>query len=144
MPRYSPFEEMEQLFEQMRRSMWDGYEFTMRTPSLEAGRAEDDTNLSTERYDDEYVVVVDIPGFETDEIDVRINDGVLTITGTHDADGDDDAVRNRRHRRVHERVRIPSDVDEDEVSASYRNGVLEVHLPSTEALTEEGRRVEIE
>lgn len=143
-PRRDPFEQMERMFDQMRRAMWE------MNPALEAGAGEfeggpreltsGDVNLSLEEAEDEYVVVADLPGFETDELDLRYDDGVLVISGTHEVP-DDGGYRSRR---VHERVTLPGAVDAEEIAASYRNGVLEVRLPLLEADADTGHHIDVE
>ena len=129
MNRTTPFDEMDRLFDQMRRSMLDGW------PHADLGGA----NVRLETADDAHVVNADMPGFETDEIDLRFADGVLTIEGTHES-GDE---RRSHSRHVREEVRVPGDVVVEDSSAEYNNGVLEVRLP-VEADSESGHRIEID
>ncbi len=110
--------------------------------------------LSTPLWDDEssgrklidtdegYALVVDMPGFERDDIDVTVMDGVLTIDARieHTAmDESADDVRTlhsaTRSRRTHERMRLPEGVVVDDISATYRNGVLEILLPAEDVST---------
>jgi HSP20 family protein len=139
--RYDPFERMNRLFEQTRRSMVDAGAFEMEP----WGGADDlDTNVTLEETDEGYVVVADLPGFETDELEVRFDDGVLAIRGETETAEEGEGFSRRRSRRIHEHVTVPGDVHEDEISASYRNGVLEVLLPAEVASEEdEGHRIDI-
>ncbi|MEF8807152.1 Hsp20/alpha crystallin family protein [Natronomonas sp.] len=121
-----PFDEMDRLFESMRRSMLGG--------SWMAG----DTNLRLEATDDGYLVHADLPGFESDELDVRFDDGVLTIDAVHEVEDDD----RSRSRRIHESVRVGADVHIEEIEAEYHNGVLEVRLPVDEA-HDGGHRIDV-
>jgi len=131
-----PFEQMEAMFEQMRRSML-GYRAVDGRPTLGDGArtgpaltadGSRDAGLTVEERDGEYVVLADLPGFEREEIDLTFDDGVLTIDGTHEVTDD----HEYRQRTVSESVRIPAEVAVDDVSATYRNGVLEVTLPVAE------------
>ncbi|WP_246279810.1 Hsp20/alpha crystallin family protein [Natronomonas salina] len=129
MNRTTPFDEMDRLFDQMRRSMLDG------RPRADLGGA----NVRLETDDEAHVANADMPGFETDEIDLRFADGVLTIEGTHES-GDE----SRSHsRHVRERVRVPGNVVVEDITAEYNNGVLEVRLP-VEADSESGYRIDID
>ncbi len=123
------------MFDQMRRSMlgswnWDGQSGTDHWEALPGG-----ANMSVERRDDGIVVYADVPGFEREELDLTFADGVLTLSGSHETSDD----HSTRHRTVHEQVSVPGDVDVEGVSATYRNGVLEVHLPTTEPAPEDHR-----
>jgi HSP20 family protein len=130
-PRDNPFDEMDRMVDQMRRSMW-GLQHGGETNWGRRGDAGWDrqrSNLNLETDDDGYVLYADVPGFEKSDIDLRFEDGTLTIEATH-AYEDDSSSRSRR---IYEEVHVPGEVMEDEITASYRNGVLEVHLPTMEA-----------
>lgn len=150
MARYDPFEEMDRMFDQFRTRMWN--ERPLGVGSLGAGldvpaRGRSDVNMDLEKRDGEYVFVADLPGFETDEIDLRFEDDTLVLAAEHevretetpderDADAGDELVvttESRRSRRVSERVTLPAEIDAEDITATYRNGVLEVHLPLLEA-----------
>lgn len=77
--------------------------------------------------EDAFVLTIEMPGFETDEIDVSWNDGILNVAAEHD-----DENRGRR-RTYHRRFRVPKRVDEEAIRAEYTNGVLEVGLPIQES-----------
>jgi HSP20 family protein len=134
---FDMFNEMERMFDQMRRSMWGGSEFpALEAPAIgsegeyDSGREfGHDSNLSLDRTDDGYVVLADLPGFEKEEIDLRFDDGRLYISASHDVEGEGYA----RSRRVSESISVPGDVVIEDVSATYRNGVLEVTVPVDEA-----------
>lgn len=75
--------------------------------------------------DDEVVLEIEMPGFETDDIDLVWRDGTLTVGAHTDAYGDD--------RVVYRTVDVPREIDETAIDARYRNGVLEVSLPVTDS-----------
>lgn len=89
--------------------------------------------------DSAMMVVADLPGFEKDEIDVNIRGNILHISAEHVAESE----HHHRSRSVSERVTIPSEIDENEVSASYHNGVLEICLPY-ETDREDAHHIDIE
>lgn len=88
------------------------------------------TNVDIEQTDDGYVVMVDIPGFEREDISVRFHDGALTIEATVDENEETETVSRRQRRQVFEHLTIPETVVPDELSATYHNGVLEIVLPT--------------
>ena len=141
--RENPFDEMDRMLDQMRRSMWAPY--GVESPSGRQSRGRQlhdgrdarwdryDSHVDVETGEDGHVVFADVPGFEKEDIDLRFEDGVLTIEATHEYADD----HSSRSRRVFEQVRVPGDVLEDEITATYRNGVLEVHLPAPEAVEDD-------
>jgi HSP20 family protein len=76
--------------------------------------------------DGEFVLSIDAPGFDREEIDLTWDSGVLNVAAEH---VDDDRGRKRT---FHRRFRFPKDVDTEAVSASDTNVVLEVTLPIQE------------
>lgn len=80
--------------------------------------------------DDEFVVVVDLPGVDPDAVDVRVEDQELTVvaepTDTPDLE-DADVIRSERsHAPAGRRVTFPDPVDPDRTSATMDNGELVV------------------
>ena len=73
--------------------------------------------------DDEFVLTVELPGFDPADITVTWDDGVLYVAGEHE-----DEFSNTR-RTYHRRFRFPKTVDDDAIEAEYRNGILTVQLP---------------
>ncbi|MFD2368641.1 Hsp20/alpha crystallin family protein [Brevibacillus sp. GCM10020057] len=82
----------------------------------------------------EIVASCDIPGLEKKEdVHIDIDNNVLTISGTiHRANEIKSEQMHRQERffgRFQRSVSLPSSVSEEGVRASYKNGVLEVHMP---------------
>lgn len=143
----TPFEEMERLLDQTRR--FTGARPDARYPARHGdGDIEiltsNDVNLGMEAVEDGYVVTADMPGFEKEDIDLRFEDGVLTIHGEFEVTEEGESVWHRRSRRVHEQFAVPGIVREEDVEASYRNGVLEVHLPTEDASGDDSHRIDID
>ncbi|MFC7077547.1 Hsp20/alpha crystallin family protein [Haloarcula halophila] len=128
-PRYNSFENMDRFVDQMRHSMFGG--------DRGVGRGFGDS-VRVERTDEAIVVFADVPGFEPDEIGVRLHDDRLHITADHEA-GDGHTAR---HRSLRETVSLGAAVDPENTSATYRNGVLEVRL-LLERDSHEGTKIEI-
>jgi HSP20 family protein len=84
--------------------------------------------------DDRFVVRADVPGVNPDDIEITMEGGVLTISGTREApEQAEDAQRFRRVERVsgrfHRRFTLPETADAEGVSARSSFGVLEVTIP---------------
>jgi HSP20 family protein len=85
---------------------------------------------------DNFVVSVELPGMKKDEIDISLQDGVLTIAGErkHEREvGEGGAFRSERYFGKFQRsVTLPAGVDSSKVKASYKDGVLHIELPKSE------------
>jgi HSP20 family protein len=95
--------------------------------------------------DKEYKVTVEAPGIAKDELEVTINDGYLTIRGEKKEEQKEEKenyVRvERRYGSFHRDIPLPGGVKEDEVEATYKDGVLSIRLPKSPEAA--GKRVEI-
>ncbi|MFB6112170.1 MAG: Hsp20/alpha crystallin family protein [Halobacteriaceae archaeon] len=105
-------------------------------PSRLFGTGSDDYELYQE--DNEFVLSVEMPGFDPADIDVSWHDGRLNVAAERE-----DESRGRR-RTYHRTFRFPSEIDDDSIAAEYTNGVLEIRLPLAEGVSPKGKTIPIE
>ncbi len=79
--------------------------------------------------DGKYVIRLDLPGVDTEDLDVQVEGRVLTIRGDRKVETADHHLRETVHGKFERAVRLPNGVDADRVEARYRNGVVEVTAP---------------
>ena len=95
--------------------------------------------------DSEIVLTADLPGLGEDDIEIEIEDGVLSISGEREdrrvSDGKGYRRVERRFGRFSRAVRLPRDTDPEKIDARFDNGVLEVRIAKPEA--RKPHRVEI-
>jgi HSP20 family protein len=85
-----------------------------------------------EDQDKQYVMRAELPGFDPDEIDVKVSGNVLTIHAEHKAEEKQGEGQRYQYGRFHETFTLPQGVMSDQIDARYHNGVLELHLPKSE------------
>ncbi|MCO8266880.1 archaeal heat shock protein Hsp14 [Haloferax prahovense] len=133
----NPFDEIEDLFDRMGRSFEESG----------IGRFQD-ISLDVVDADEAIEVVADLPGFQKDDLDVSVSGRRLTIAADHEesSEVDDDQYvrRERSQRSVSRTITLPTEVVRDEVTASYRNGVLTVTLPKAEPAGDDSTQIDIE
>ncbi|MHC3888990.1 Hsp20/alpha crystallin family protein [Streptococcus thermophilus] len=78
--------------------------------------------------DNEYVVEAELPGIPKEDIQVNYENGVLTISGQRQIDAGK-LIRNERSLTSVQRQYLLENVKEDEIKASYSDGILKVTLP---------------
>lgn len=95
--------------------------------------------------DKEIKVTAEVPGLEEKDIEVLLNDGVLTLRGEKRSENEDKdrQFSERYYGRFERRIPLGVEVDEDKVAASFRNGVLTVTLPKTEKAQTQVKRIAI-
>lgn len=83
--------------------------------------------------DKEIEVTAEIPGVEEKDIEVLLNDGVLTLKGERrsETDDKDKQFSERFYGRFERRIPLGVEVEEDKIDARFKNGVLSVVLPKS-------------
>lgn len=96
--------------------------------------------------DDRYVIHADVPGVDPKDIEVNMEDGVLTIRGERKAEKRDEREGYKRVERVrgsfYRRFSLPDTANADAISAKSQHGVLEVVIPKQEKL--QPKRIEVQ
>ena len=131
---WDPFRELEELTQRV-NSLWEAD----LTGDLHGWAPLADV----EETDDAYVVEIDLPGVQREDIDIQLTDRQLTVSGEI-KEKERSGILRRRTRRVGQfqySVTLPADVDADEVTAHLDDGVLTVRVPKPEQV--KPRRIEI-
>jgi len=94
-------------------------------------------NVDIIETSDEFLVVADMPGVAADAIDIQYEQGVLTIHGTVDPRQDEDKTSYLLHEYgvgdYYRSFRLGEGIDPDKIEACLKDGVMELHLPKSEA-----------
>jgi HSP20 family protein len=93
--------------------------------------------LDVAESDAAYVVTVELPGAKRDDVTLEMNEDVLTIRGEKKSEREEkDEQRHyveRTYGSFSRSFRLPAHVDPEGIKASFRDGVLTVEIPKTEA-----------
>ena len=85
---------------------------------------------------DAYLVTVELPGVEADDLDITMEDGLLTIQGerhfAHDSSEQQFHRVERRYGAFRRSITLPAHVMADGIQASADNGVLQILVPKAE------------
>jgi HSP20 family protein len=135
--RWDPFREFEQLQEEMGRlvqSVW--------SPGNGDGGAWTPF-ADVEETEDAWLIEVEVPGVEHDDVNVELRDSELIITGDIKERERKGVLRRRARRTGHfeYHVTLPGDSDEEHVEASLHDGILTVRVPKAERARP--RRIEV-
>jgi HSP20 family protein len=94
----------------------------------------------------QFIIHADLPGVEAKDIEITLENGVLTLRGQRSAEKQEETEKYRRVERVRgtflRRFSLPDAVDAEKVAAKCKDGVLEVIVPKREAA--QPRRIAIE
>jgi len=126
----NPFDEIERMFERMSR------QFDRAAEDLEGGLEPlvgGSVRVDLEDRGDAFVLTADLPGFDSEDIDLRLSDGVLHVEATRETGSGSEAGsylrRERQRHSVSRSVPLTDPVEEDAIDAEHSNGVLTVTLP---------------
>jgi len=96
--------------------------------------------------DEEFQLRLDVPGMSKEDIDINLQNGTLTVSGERTSERTDegeDYVRvERAFGTFHRTFTLPEAVDEQNIEATYEDGVLRISVPKTEESTR--RQIEIQ
>jgi HSP20 family protein len=85
---------------------------------------------------DAYLVTVELPGVEADDLEITLEDGLLTIQGerhfAHDSSEQQFHRVERRYGAFRRAITLPAQVQAEQVEASFDNGVLQIVEPKLE------------
>ena len=112
----APFRLMDEL---LRSSSGNGNRVSGFTPPVDVHETEE-----------EYLVKIDLPGVKSDDVNVEVNDNVLSISGSRVADETGTAqLVERPYGTFTRTLTLPQGVDSDSIEAGYHDGVLELRIP---------------
>ena len=134
--RFDPFNDLRRMQNTMDR-MWRGFGngsgASSDNPEIEAWAVP----LDVFQKGEDTVIRASMPGVAPGDIQVSIEDNVLTIKGhtlkEHQESSGNYLMRERRSGSFHRALRLPDSVDADKVQPHYQNGVLTITVPKAEA-----------
>jgi len=102
-------------------------------------------NVEISDNDKEIKVTAEVPGLEEKDIEVLLDDGVLTLKGEKRSETEDKDrhFSERFYGRFERRITLGVDVKDDQVDARFKDGVLTVNLPKTEKARSQVKRIAI-
>jgi HSP20 family protein len=140
-PFLSLHREVNRLFDDVFRG-FDG-----RLPSFSRAASLGGTWPSVEISDNEKQIEVtaEVPGLDEKDIEILLEDGVLTLRGEKRSESEDKdrQFSERYYGRFERRIPLGYEVENDNVDARFRNGILTVVLPKTAKAQSQAKRIEI-
>ncbi len=126
--RYEPWGLLSQLQRELERNVAEGSTATAEwSPAVDI---KEDAN--------KFVIHADIPGVKPEEIDINMENGVLTIKGEKKSESKTEKEGYKRVERTYgsfyRRFSLPDTANAEAISASSKHGVLEIVIPKREAV----------
>ncbi|MCB1774434.1 MAG: Hsp20/alpha crystallin family protein [Gammaproteobacteria bacterium] len=129
--RYEPWSLLDQMRREMERSM-----DTRTAEGSSVATSDWVPAVDIKEEDSDFVIVADIPGVDPKDIEVHMDNGILTIKGEKESEKKDEREGYKRVERTfgsfYRRFSLPDTADPDRISANSNHGVLEVRIAKQE------------
>lgn len=104
--------------------------------------------IDVKRSGDDVTIHAELPGIKPEDVEIELTDNVLTIKGKRvveeQEEGEDWLVRERSYGAFERSLTLPEGVDPASITASYHDGILEVHVPKAlEAARPKTTKIEV-
>ena len=138
---WTPFRDMEGFFDRYHRLAGAGNGF----PSKEFDWR---PSVDISETDKEYLIKAHLPEVEKDDIELSVENGILTISGERKYEKEEDSETQHRIESMYGRFSrsftLPSDADEAGIKAKTKKGTLKVHVPKAEASNPKAVQIEVD
>ncbi|WP_041404574.1 Hsp20/alpha crystallin family protein [Rickettsia massiliae] len=94
--------------------------------------------------DKQYIIVMEVPGFDKSQIKVKVNGNKLFITGNIEEKNKADDSDNYMNKNFNYVISLYEDVDQANISSNLKNGILTIILPRIEIKEQEAREIVID
>ncbi|MGD9495605.1 MAG: Hsp20/alpha crystallin family protein [Armatimonadota bacterium] len=136
-----PWTRMHDLFDELDRMMsWSAVGL--------AEEAEYGPAVDVYETDDEVVIKAQLPGVKKKDLDVKVQENTVTIRAEtrreEEVDEEGYFRRELRYGTWARRLPLPTPIDEDQVTASLKDGVLEIHAKKVPSPEESGKKIEVQ
>ncbi len=94
-----------------------------------------------------YLIKADLPGMEEKDVNVTLDDSVLTISGEKQSENEEEGKTFHRIERSYGSFRrvlsLPADADENGINAHMENGVLHIEIAKTKQAEKTAKRIDV-
>lgn len=102
-------------------------------------------SLELAETDKEIRVTAELPGLDEKDVEVIVEEGVLTLRGEKKSEVEDKdrGYSERSYGRFERRIGLPRGIEQDKANATFKNGVLTVTVPKSASAAENVRRIPV-
>jgi len=133
--KWNPFQEMEDIMNRYQRLMRHTLPQLDLEPETDLAKADWHPRADIAETEKAFIVKVELPEVEKKDIDISVNQGLLTIRGERKREKEEKSKRFHRIERsfgsFSRSFRFPNDIEEDKIEANFKDGVLQITLPKS-------------
>ena len=80
---------------------------------------------------DKYLISLDLPGLSKEDVHIKLDNNILTITGERKTEKSDILRSERSYGKFERTLRLDNEINMDDIKAEFSNGVLEISIPKS-------------
>jgi HSP20 family protein len=130
-----------------RREMDRLFDDFFRTPTLGyGGFSTSMTNwpsIDVKDSSDELIVTAEVPGMTDKDVDLFLDNGVLTIRGEKKSEQEERGYSERFYGKFERQIPLPTSIDEQHCKADFHDGLLTIHLPKSREAEQAKKKIPI-
>ena len=142
--KWTPKRNMMSLFDDVEQMISQAFNYPL---PKEAGSLPYSPLMNINETDGEYLVTMDLPGVEKQDVEVNVSDGILTISGERKIVNQDSENNRIRYESAHgafsRSFELSSDIVADKIKAKFKNGVLTISIPIAEEVKPAVKKIAI-
>jgi len=143
--KWEPFRDVDDMFE---RVFADTMRRWPRTSNDERRVYDWAPAADVSETDGEYIIKAELPEVRKDDLNITVQEGVLTLAGERKEEKREDNEKVHRIERFHgsfsRRFTLPDDADEQGIKAESKDGVLVIHIPKQKVAHPEPRQIQVQ
>jgi len=134
--RYQPWDVFNQVREDMNRLLETRFGELRDTDNSKVVTSQWAPAVDIKEEANKFVIYADVPGVQVEDIEITMDQGVLTVKGERKVEKDEENNGYRRieraHGTFHRRFSLPDSADAERIQAKSKDGVLEIVIPKHE------------
>ena len=143
--KWEPFRDVDDMFE---RVFADTMRRWPRTSNDERRVYDWAPAADVSETDGEYLIKAELPEVRKDDLNITVQEGVLTLAGERKEEKREDNEKLHRIERFHgsfsRRFTLPDDADEQGIKAESKDGVLVIHIPKQKVAHPQPRQIQVQ
>jgi HSP20 family protein len=143
--KWEPFRDVDDMFE---RVFADTMRRWPRTSNDERRVYDWAPAADVSETDGEYLIKAELPEVRKDDLNITVQEGVLTLAGERKEEKREDSEKLQRIERFHgsfsRRFTLPDDADEQGIKAESKDGVLVIHIPKQKVAHPQPRQIQVQ
>ena len=140
--KWTPKRNVISLFEDVEQMISQAFNYPLQT---ENGSLSYSPLMNINEANDEYFVTMDLPGVEKKDVEIKVSDGFLTISGERKIVNQDSGNNRVRYESAHgafsRSFELSAEIVADKINAKFKNGVLSITLPKAEEIKPDVRKI---